>query len=55
MESLGTAKKEQDSSVSIDDLIKFPTQSIILAGQTNIALSYFRNPGAFDHFMKSFI
>ena len=40
--SLETANKEQDSSVSINDLLKFVTQSIILAGQANIALSYHR-------------
>ena len=37
-ESLETGNKEQGSSVSIDDLIKFVTQGTILVGQTNIAL-----------------
>ena len=54
-ESLETAKKEQDSSVSINDLIKFVTQSIILVGQTNIALSYHRRLSALDGVMKSTI
>ena len=54
-ESLETANKEQGSSVSINDLIKFVTGSIILVGQTNIALSYYRNLSAFDGFMKSTI
>ena len=39
-ESLETAIKEQDSSVSINDLINFVTQSMIPVGLTNIALSY---------------
>ena len=54
-ESLVTANKEQDSSVSINDLIKFVTQSIILVGQTNIALSYHRRLSALDGVMKSTI
>ena len=54
-ESLETANKEQDSSVSINDLIKFVTQSIILVGQTNIALSYHRRLFALDGVMKSTI
>ena len=54
-ESLETANKEQDSSVSINDLIKFVTQSIILVGQTNIALSYHRRLSALDGVMKSTI
>ena len=37
-ESLETANKEQDSSVSVNDFIKFVTKSIILVGQTNSAL-----------------
>ena len=54
-ESLETTNKEQDSSVSINDLIKFVTQSIILVGQTNIALSYHRRLFALDGVMKSTI
>ena len=54
-ESLETANKEQDLSVSINDLIKFVTQIIILVGQTNIALSYYRRFSALDGFMKSTI
>ena len=54
-ESLETGNKEQDSSVSINDLIKFVTQSIILVGQTNIALSYHRRLFALDGVMKSTI
>ena len=53
--SLETANKEQDSSVSINDLLKFVTQSIILAGQANIALSYHRRLSALDGVMKSTI
>ena len=53
--SLERANKEQDSSVSINDLIKFVTQSIILVGQTNIALSYHRRLSALDGVMKSTI
>ena len=53
--SLERANKEQDSSVSISDLIKFVTQSIILVGQTNIALSYHRRLSALDGVMKSTI
>ena len=53
--SLERANKEQDSSVSINDLIKFITQSIILVGQTNIALSYHRRFSALDGVMKSTI
>ena len=54
-ESLETANKEQDSSVSIYDLIKFVAQSIILVRQTNIALSYHRHLSALDGVMKSTI
>ena len=54
-ESLETANKEQDLSVSINDLIKFVTQIIILVGQTNIALSYHRHLSALDGFMKTTI
>ena len=54
-ESVETVNKEQDSSVSINDLIKFVTQSIILVGQTNIALSYHRRLSALDGIMKSTI
>ena len=55
MESLETANKEQDSFASINDLIKFVTKSIILVGQTNIALSYHRRLSALDGVMKSTI
>ena len=51
-ESLETANKGQDSSVSINDLIKFVTQSIILVEQTKIALPYHRRLTAFDGVMK---
>ena len=54
-EHLETANKERDLSVSISDLIKFVTQSIILVGQTNIALSYHRRLSALDGVMKSTI
>ena len=54
-ESLETANKEQDSSVSIYDLIKFVAQSIILVRQTNIALSCHRRLSALDGVMKSTI
>ena len=54
-ESLETVNKEQDLSISINDLIKFVTQIIILVGQTNIALSYYRRFSALDGFMKSTI
>ena len=47
-ESLETANKEQDSSVSMNDLIRFVTQSIIIVGQTNIALSYHRRLRGLD-------
>ena len=52
-ESLETANKEQDSSVSFNDLMKFVTQSIILVGQTNIVLSYHRRLSALDGVIKS--
>ena len=52
-ESLETAIKEQDSSVSINDLINFATQSIIPVGLTNLALSYQRCLSALDGVMKS--
>ena len=52
-ESLETANKEQESSVSINDLIKIVTQSIILVGRTNIALSYHRRLSALVGVMKS--
>ena len=54
-ESLEKSNKEQDSSVSINDLIKFVNQSIILLGQTNIALPYHRRLSALDGVMKSII
>ena len=54
-ESLETTNKEQHSSVSINDLIRFVIQSIILVGQTNIALSYHRRLFALDGVMKSTI
>ena len=41
-ESAETANKEQGSSVSINNLTKFVTQSIILVRQTSIVLSYQR-------------
>ena len=53
-ESLETVNKVQDSSVSINDLIQFVTQSIILVGQTNTTLSN-RCLKAFDGVMKSII
>ena len=54
-ESLEIANKELDSSVSINHLIKFVTQSIILVGPTNIALSYHRRLSALGDVMKSTI
>ena len=54
-ESLETAKKEQGSSDSIDNLIKFVTQSIVLVGQTNIALSYHRRLSTLNVVIKSTI
>ena len=53
-ESLETVNKVQDSSVSINDLIQFVTQSIILVGQTNTTLSN-RRLKALDGVMKSII
>ena len=52
-ESLETANKEQDSSVSINDLTKFVTQSIM--GQKNIVLSYHRHVSALDGVMENTI
>ena len=54
-ESLETSNKEQDSSVSINDLIKFVTQNIILVGKANIVLSYHRRLSALNGVMKSTI
>ena len=45
--------KEHHSYVSIKDLIKFVTQSLILVGQTNIALLYRRRLSALNGVMKS--
>ena len=52
-ESLEKANKEQDSSTSINNLIKFVTQSIMLLEQTNIALSYQRRLIALDSVIES--
>ena len=52
-ENLETANKEQESSVSISNLIKFVTQSIIHVGQTNIDQSYHRCLSTLDCVMKS--
>ena len=52
-ESLETVNKKQNLSVSISHLIKFVTQSKILVGQTNIALSYHRCLSALDGVMKN--
>ena len=54
-ESLETANKEQESSVSISNLIKFVTQSIIHVGRTNIDQSYHRCLSTLDVVMKSTI
>ena len=52
-ESLETANKKQHSPVSMNDLIRFAIQSIILAGQTNIALSDHRHLSALDCVFES--
>ena len=41
-ESLEKANKEQNLSASINDLIKFVTESLMIMGQKNIFLSYQR-------------
>ena len=43
----------EKASASINNLIKFVTQTIMLLEQTNIALSYDRRLSALDSVMKS--
>ena len=52
-ESLEATNKKHDPYVSIKDLIKFVTQSLILVGQTNIVLLYRRRLSALNGVMKS--
>ena len=52
-ESLEIPNKEQHSSLSINDLIKFVTQRIILVGRTNIVLSNRRRLSASEGVIKS--
>ena len=51
--SLEATNKKHDSYVSIKDLIKFVTQSLILVGQANIVLLYRRRLSALNGVMKS--
>ena len=53
--SLEKANKEQDLSISINDLIKLVTQSIMIMGQKNIFLSCHGSLSALDGVMKSII
>ena len=53
LESLETANEEQNSSVSINDFIKFVTQIMILVVQTGIALPCHRRSSALVSVTKS--
>ena len=55
MENFRKPQIKSKTHVSINNFIKFVTQSIILVGQTNIALSYHKYLSALDGVTKSLI